>query len=84
MYYCYKKRKKHCPNSKGISEQAIEDAFVESYKILNSKNEDVLDEFLERMQNSLNSSSINKKLEKSLQNIESLETKKNKWVNSRM
>lgn len=79
-----KKGKKHCPNSKGIPEQAIEDAFVESYKILNSNNKDVLDEFLERMGNSLNSSSINKKLEKVLQNIELLETKKNKLVDLRL
>lgn len=79
-----KKGKKHCPNSKGIPEQAIEGAFVESYKILNSNNKDILDEFLERMEKSLNSSSINKKLEKVLQNIEVLETKKNKLVDLRL
>lgn len=75
-----KKGKKHCPNSNGIPEQAIEGAFVESYKILNINNKDVLDEFLKRMEKSLNSSSIDKKLEKVLQNIELLETKKHKLV----
>lgn len=79
-----KKGKKHCPNSKGIPEQAIEAAFVESYKILNSNNKDILDEFLKRMEKSLNSSSINKKLEKVLQSIEVLETKKNKLVDLRL
>lgn len=79
-----KKGKKHCPNSKDISKQAIEGAFVESYNIPNSNNKDILYEFLEIKEKLLNSSSINKKLEKALQNIEVLETKKNNLVDLRL
>ena len=79
-----KKGKKHCPNSKGIPEQAIEDAFIESYRILCDSNKDVLDEFLKRMDETLSSSSVNKQLDKVERDIDSLEKKKSKLVDMRL
>ena len=79
-----KKGKKHCPESKGIPEQAIEDAFVESYRILCDSNKDVLDEFLRTMNETLSSSSVNKQLSKVEKEIESLEKKKSKLVDMRL
>ncbi len=40
-----KKGKKFCKHSKGIPETAIEEAFVESYRLLCDDNKDVLEEF---------------------------------------
>ncbi|EOZ5096456.1 recombinase family protein [Listeria innocua] len=79
-----KKGKKHCPESKGIPEQAIEDAFVESYRILCDSNKDVLDEFLRTMNETLSSSSVNKQLSKVEKEIEALEKKKSKLVDMRL
>lgn len=75
-----KKGKKFCPDSKGIPEKAIEDAFVESYRLLCSDNKDVLNEFLQRMDDTLSSSTINKQLAKVEKNIDIIENKKNKLV----
>lgn len=43
-----KKGKKYCPPSKAIEEKIIEDAFIESYKLLCYNNSDVLDELLKK------------------------------------
>lgn len=43
-----KKGKKYCPDSKGLPEEAIERAFVESYRLTCSNNKDALTEFIER------------------------------------
>lgn len=75
-----KKGKKYCPDSKGIPEKAIEDAFVESYQLLCSNNKDILNEFLQRMDDALSSSSVNKQLAKIEKEIGAIENKKNKLV----
>ncbi len=54
-----KKGKENCPDSKGIPEEAIEKAFVESYRLL-CDNKDILKEFLQRMEQALSSSNISK------------------------
>ncbi len=56
------KGKKYCPDSKGIPEQVIEEAFLESYRLLCDDNKDKLDEFLQRMDYTLSSSTVNKQL----------------------
>lgn len=55
-----KKGKKYCPESKGIEEEAIKKAFVESYRQLCFNNQEVVDEFLFRIEKVLNDSSIGK------------------------
>lgn len=79
-----KKGKKHCPHSKGIPETAIEEAFVESYRILCDNNKDVLEEFLKRIDETLSSSSVSNKLLKVDKDIEAIEKKKGKLVDMRL
>lgn len=79
-----KKGKKYCPDSKGIPEQAIEEAFLESYRLLCDDNKDILDEFLQRMDDTLSSSTVNKQLSKLDKEIESIERKKSKLVDMRL
>lgn len=59
-----KEGKRFCPDSKGIPEQVIEEAFVESYRMLCVDNRDVLDEFLKRIERTLNENSLEDKIEK--------------------
>lgn len=50
MWYCMrasKKGKEECPNCKAIEEKMIEEAFLESYKLLADHFDDVLDSVLE-------------------------------------
>ena len=73
-----KKGKKFCKHSKGIPETAIEEAFVESYRLLCDDNKDVLEEFLQRMDDTLSSSVVSKQLAKAEKEIDTLEKKKSK------
>ncbi len=43
-----KKGKKFCPDAKGIAEETIEQAFLESYRRLCAQNSDVMGELLQR------------------------------------
>ncbi len=64
--------KQSCPHSKGLPEEVIEKAFVESYRLLLSDNKGVLDEFLKRTTKTLaenNSLEEAKKVEVSIRNI---------------
>lgn len=79
-----KKGKKYCPDSKGIPERAIEEAFLESYRLLCDDNKDILDEFLQRMDDTLSSSTVNKQLSKLDKEIEYIERKKSKLVDMRL
>lgn len=45
--------KRKCPESKGIPEQVIEEAFIESYRLLSSDNKEVMNEFLTRIEKTL-------------------------------
>ena len=75
-----KKGKKFCPNSKGIPEEAIEQAFIESYRLLCQNNKDVLDEFMVRTEEVLSAENASKQLEKAEKNIEMLKAKREKLV----
>ena len=79
-----KKGKKHCPESKGVPEKVIEEAFVESYRLLCGDNRDVLDEFIERVETTLSESSIEKSIGKIDKEIESLDIKKKKLLDMRL
>ena len=54
--------KRFCPDSKGIPEQVIEEAFIESYKMLCADNKDVLDEFISRVEKTLSEDSAKDKV----------------------
>lgn len=79
-----KKGKKYCEHSKGLPEEAIESAFVESYRLLCEDNKDVLEEFMKHMEETLNSSTVNKRLSKIDKEIDALEKRKSKLVDMRL
>lgn len=79
-----KKGKKHCPDSKGIAESIIEEAFVESYKIITSDNKEILDEFLERIEKNLSNDQFEKRLIKIDRQIQDIISKQKKLLNLRI
>ena len=79
-----KKGKKNCPDSKGIAEETIEQAFVESYRLLCQNNKDVLDEFIARVEETLSENNASKQLAKIEKDIRALEAKRAKLVDMRL
>ena len=79
-----KKGKQYCPDSKGIPEKVIEEAFIESYRLLCGDNRDVLDEFIQRVELTLGESNIEKSISKIDKEIEALVTKKKKLLDMRL
>lgn len=75
-----KKGKKFCPDSKGIAEETIEQAFIESYRLLCQNNKDVLDEFITRTEEALSATNAGKQLAKTDREIKALEAKRAKLV----
>ena len=53
-----KQGKKYCPHCKGIPEEVIEKAFVKSYQLLCSDQQQVVEEFLQKVEGVLNLSLI--------------------------
>ncbi|VBB08640.1 recombinase [Lucifera butyrica] len=76
--------KQFCPDSKAISEEAIEKAFVESYRLLCSDNKEVVEDFLKKIADTLNGTTIQKELLKIEKSIETIEGKKNKLIDMRL
>lgn len=76
--------KKYCPDSKGVAEEAIEKAFVESYRLISSDNHEVVEDFLKRIEETLNDTSIQNGLLKIKKSIESIAGKKNKLLDMRL
>lgn len=85
MWQCVtatKKGKRNCPDSKGVNEKVIENAFVESYKIFSTNCKDTLDQFLLRTENALNESSIELDIGKLEKEGNKLATKRKKLLDS--
>lgn len=59
-----KKGKKYCSEAKGIAEEIIENAFLESYRLLCGNNKDILEEFMIRIEQSLSECNAEKELNK--------------------
>jgi hypothetical protein len=68
--------KRYCPDSKGIPEQVIEEAFIASYKMLCSDNKDVLEEFITRVEKTLSEDSARDKLMKFQKSADNLHSKR--------
>lgn len=81
---CTKKGKKFCSDSKGFAEKIIEDAFVESYRLLCQNHKDVLDEFIARATETLSTDNACKLSAKTEKDIELLESKRAKLVDMRL
>ncbi|MDO4554656.1 MAG: recombinase family protein [Lachnospiraceae bacterium] len=71
-----KEGKRFCPDSKGIPEQVIEEAFIESYRMLCVDNKDVLDEFIKRIERTLNESSLEDKITKEQKSVDNIQAKR--------
>ncbi len=71
-----KNGKRFCPDSKGIPEQVIEEAFIESYPMLCKDNRDVLDEFLRRVEKTLGENSIPEQITALDKNISKIQAKR--------
>lgn len=72
--------RRFCPESRGVEEAEIERAFVQSYQRLYETNKDVLDEFLQRVNDTLASDSVLKELEQVKKDIIALQTKQKKLL----
>ena len=72
--------KRFCPDSKGIPEQVIEEAFIESYKMLCADNKDVLDEFISRVEKTLSEDSVRDKVLKLQKSADNLQAKRKKLL----
>ena len=72
--------KRFCPDSKGIPEQVIEEAFIESYKMLCADNKDVLEEFISRVEKTLSEDSIRDKLIKLQKSADNLQAKRKRLL----
>ena len=72
--------KRFCPDSKGIPEQVIEEAFIESYKMLCADNKDVLDEFITRVEKTLSEDSVRDKVLKLQKSADNLQAKRKRLL----
>lgn len=79
-----KKGKKYCKESKGLAEEIIEQAFLESYKLLCYNNKDVIDEMLSRIETSLCSNNYAKEKAKTEKAISALEKKQSNLLDMRL
>ena len=76
--------RKFCPDCKGIEEEQIEVAFVESYKRFCSDYSSVMDDFLVRVENSLAENNVLKEIDKIKREMHLLEEKKKKLLDLRL
>src|SRR5699024_12212552 len=67
-----------------ITEEIIKKAFLESYHIMCNDNQDVLEVFLQRMEEGLGSNTVISEVSKIEKEIESLETKRDKLIDLRL
>lgn len=74
--------KRFCPDSKGIPEQIIEEAFVESYRMLCRDNKDVLEEFLKRTEKALGENTAEDQSNKLQKRIDKLSYKRKKLLDN--
>lgn len=67
-----KNGKKYCPHSKGIEEEAIEKAFMESYRQVCHNNIAITNEFLKTVEEELKDDSLSKELKKVQKQLDSV------------
>jgi site-specific DNA recombinase len=82
FYLLFELQGKHsCPR---LLDTNLEDAFIESYKLLCYNNSDVLDELVNRMENVLSDNNFQKRLIKIENEIQSIEQKRNRLIDMRL
>lgn len=77
-----KNGKRFCPDSKGIPEEVIEQAFIESYRMLCNDNKDVLEEFLKRTEKTLGENAVEDEINKLQKTIDRISVKRKSLLNS--
>lgn len=75
-----KKGRKNCPDSKSLDEKELEDAFVDAFNLMVSKNKHVTEEFLKNVENTLSSTNTAKELKKVEKEIYKIENNINKLI----
>lgn len=83
IWQCVKSTKAgkfNCPDSKGIPEQIIEEAFLESYRQITSNDKDVMEEFLRRIEATLGDSTIREEYNKADKEARMLSEKRKKLL----
>jgi len=78
------KGKKHCPDSKGICESTIEQAFLESYRLLCHNNKGIMEELLTNIENALRTDDSSKELSRCEKEIQSIVQKRKKLLDMRL
>lgn len=76
--------KKYCPDSKGIEEKQIEDAFLESFRLLNSDNKEILNEFLARVEKTLTDSTVENQIDKIKKELRVLQAQKSNLIDMKL
>ena len=79
-----KNGKRHCPHCKGIPEEVIEKAFVKSYQLLCTDQQEVVDEFLQKVEGILNDDTSLKRLPKIEKEMADLHRRKEKLLDLRL
>jgi DNA invertase Pin-like site-specific DNA recombinase len=72
--------KKHCGHAKGVPEEIIELAFMESYTMLAGKDRELVDSFVSQLESSLGTDVIKKKINNEEQKLSKIENKKKKLL----
>lgn len=76
--------KAYCPHSAGISEKAIEDAFIKSYQKMNDINSDVIEETIKRIEEGLGTDILAKSLKDGQKEVKKLEMKMDALLDLRL
>ncbi len=76
--------KKTCPHSKGIEEEILEKAFVDSYNLIRANDKEVLESFIAKLDETLMEDNIVRKIEKVEKEIKQLESKKSKLLDMKL
>jgi DNA invertase Pin-like site-specific DNA recombinase len=76
-----KKGKNKCEHSKGVPEEIIEMAFLESYSMISGKDRDLVESFMKRLESTLGHESLKNDLIKQENKLDKIIVKKKKLLN---
>ena len=76
--------KKKCPECKAIPGSVIEDAFVESFNLITDQHKEILEEFWQRIEETLHDDDLGAVVEKATGELENLEVKKKRLLDMRL
>lgn len=79
-----KRGRKHCPDSKSISEQDLEAAFVDAFNMLCKQNKELVEEFLKNVEKTLSDTGVVRELKRVEKEVEKIEAKMGKLVDMYM